>query len=149
MRSPASASLAIQVISPSRRVLIDGRSEGSGKALESIVIGIDFEETTCRVGTLIGEAKSRPVVRLQDKKGMRSKIRFKIYKHIRLWRQYANKGHQIGHSDSFCLVLAINLRIWWLWCTGGRGFIAIVLSPGCRYGSYAGWDTCAIVVTNG
>jgi hypothetical protein len=60
--------LAIQDIKSSRRVLIDGRSEGSGKALESIVNGIDFEETTCRVGTFIGEGKSRFVVRLQGKR---------------------------------------------------------------------------------
>lgn len=118
MRSPASPSLAIQDINPSRRVLIDGRSEGSGKTLESIVIGIDFEKTTCRVGTRSGEGKSRLVERLHDQR-MRLNIRLKIYKHIRVWRQYADEGHQIGYSDSFWLVLMINLRIWWLFCTGG------------------------------
>jgi len=83
MRSPASPSLAIHVINPSRRVVMDGRSEGSGKTLECIVIGIDFEERTCRVGTFIPEGKSRFVVRLKGET-MISNMRRKIYKHIRL-----------------------------------------------------------------
>ena len=83
MRSPASASLEIHDINPSRRVLMDGRSEGSGKALGSIVVGIDFEETMCRVGTIIGEGRSTLVVSLQDRR-MRSDIKFKFHKHIQL-----------------------------------------------------------------
>jgi hypothetical protein len=64
MKSPANASLAIQDINLSRRILIDGRSEGSGKALESSVIGIDSRDTTCRVGTIVGEDKPKLEVRL-------------------------------------------------------------------------------------
>jgi hypothetical protein len=41
--------------------------EGRSKDLVSIVIDIDFKETTRRVGTFIGGGKSKPVVRLQGK----------------------------------------------------------------------------------
>lgn len=47
---------------------MDGRSEGSGNTLGKIVIGIDLEERTCKVGTFIGEGKSRLIVRLQGRR---------------------------------------------------------------------------------